>query len=103
LNEQIKQRVESAIKTTLIIGAALYEKAFEEGIRLYDTKTAKAIRQFVGFLYYLLATRMDELEALANKRYIEQWHKTILCTCRRCDPQYLWKTKGFRELKKSWM
>ena len=103
MNEHNKQIATAFIKAVYAAAGESYDEAFKKGYQVYCTETAQAIRTFVYGIYRILTTMIDELEIKANARWIEQWHNTILCTCRKCDPQYLWKTKGFRELKKSWM
>lgn len=103
MNEHTLLTTKAILKGLIAAGEVTYDKAIQTGIQTYNTETAQAVRSFVYGIYRILATRIDELEARANARWIEEWHGTILCTCRKCDKGHLWKTKQMRELKKSWL
>lgn len=103
MNEHTLLTTKAILKGLIAAGEVTYDKAIQTGIQTYNTETAQAIRSFVANIFRILVTCIDELEAKANARWIAEWHGTILCTCRTCDPQYKWKTKGMRELKRSFM
>lgn len=103
MNIHNKQIATAFIKAVYAAAGESYDQSYQKGIQAYNSEIIKTIRQALAVLYYILETMMEYLETKANARWIEQWHNTILCTCRKCDPQYLWKTKGLRELKRSWM